>query len=73
MPDAATYQTIKNQTCALIESITLNPKPSYNIDGQMVSWSDYLKQLRETLDWVDKKLVEEGSVPSEIFSEGFSG
>jgi len=34
-----------NQITDLILKITLNPKPDYNIDGQMVKWGDYLRQL----------------------------
>ena len=51
------YQTIKNQTLAMIAEITVNPKPTYNIDGQSVQWTDYLKQLRAIVEWCDQKIA----------------
>jgi hypothetical protein len=51
------YQTIKTQTLSLIAEMTANPKPSYNIDGQSVQWSDYLKQLRATVEWCDQRIA----------------
>lgn len=35
---------------ALIQSITANPQPSYSLDGQSVSWSEYLSSLIERLE-----------------------
>lgn len=52
-------ETIRSQTLALIAEITEQPKPSYTIDGQSVSWSDYLVRLRETVDWCDRILARE--------------
>lgn len=47
---------IKQQTLNLIESLTLQPKPSYKIEGQSVSWNEYMKQLQETVRWCDSIL-----------------
>ena len=49
---------IRAQTLAILQDITENPKPTYTLDGQSVSWESYLKQLRDTLDWCDAKLEE---------------
>ena len=49
-------KTIRSQTLARIAEITAEPKPSYTIDGQSVSWNDYLKTLRETVSWCDRML-----------------
>ena len=68
--DAEQLATIKTQTLAVIVSITENPKPTYNIDGQMVAWGDYLKQLQATVKWVDDQLASES--PYEIHSQGFT-
>lgn len=70
MADSDTVSTIKTQTLALIQDLTLNPKPSYTIDGQTVSWGDYLRQLKETVEWCDKQLVAEE--PFEIHSYGYT-
>ena len=51
------YQNIKTQTLNLIAELTANPKPSYNIDGQAVQWSDYLKQLQATVEWCDLQIA----------------
>ena len=52
------YQTIKSQTLSLIADLTLNPKPSYNVDGQSVLWTDYLKQLRVVVEWCDQQIAQ---------------
>jgi len=70
MADADTLATIKSQTLAVIEEITLNPKPNYNIDGQNVAWGTYLKQLMETVTWCDGQLA--GESPVEIHSQGYT-
>lgn len=37
--------TARDQIAQLIVDITANPKPSYSIGSQSVSWSDYLSML----------------------------
>lgn len=68
--NAEQLATIKTQTLAIIVTITANPKPSYNIDGQSISWGDYLKQLEGTIAFVDKQLA--SIAPYEIHSQGFT-
>ena len=51
------YSVIKTQILAVISDITAAPKPSYSIDGQTVEWSDYLKQLRSTVEWCDQQIA----------------
>ena len=68
--DSQSIQTIKTQTLARIAEITAAPKPSYNIDGQQVAWADYLRQLRQTVDWCEQKLA--GEEPFEVRSQGFT-
>ncbi len=55
--DLQQIQTVKTQALAVIADLTANPKPSYEIDGQRVSWNDYLANLRRTIDWCDAKLA----------------
>jgi len=66
--DAEQLQTIKSQTLALIAELTASPKPTYEIDGQEVSWGDYLARLQATVDWCERKLA--GEEPFEIRSQG---
>ena len=54
----AMYLTIKTQTLSMIAELTANPKPTYNVDGQSVQWSDYLKQLRATIEWCDQQIAQ---------------
>lgn len=68
--DAAQIATIRTQTYALIVDMTANPKPSYDIDGQSVSWSDYLKTLQATINWCDQQTI--GGEPFEIVSQAFT-
>jgi len=68
--DVQQIETIKSQTLALIAELTAHPKPTYYLDGQTVSWNDYLARLRETVDWCDRKLA--GAEPFEIHSQGIT-
>jgi hypothetical protein len=61
---------IKTQTLARIAEITAEPKPTYQIDGQKVEWSDYLKQLQATADWCDAQLA--AGAPIEIQSQAYT-
>lgn len=70
MADADTIATIKSQVLANIAEITLHPKPSYTVDGQSVSWTEYLQQLQEIVNWCDVQLA--GEEPFEIQSIGYT-
>ena len=60
------YSTIKSQTLTLIDKLTQDPKPSYNVDGQSVQWSDYLQQLRATVEWCDQQIAQSAPGIEEI-------
>ena len=66
--EAEQIRTIKSQTLAVLAEVTANPKPSYAIDGQSVSWGDYLAQLRQTVRWCDEQLA--GQEPFEEHTQG---
>ena len=52
--------------------IVSKPKPSYNIDGQEVKWSEYLKQLDASIERIDEDLNKfEG--PFEEVTVAYSG
>ncbi len=68
--DAEQIATIKTQTLARMAEITAQPKPSYNIDGQMIAWGDYLRELQRAVDWCNEKLA--GETPFEIRSRGYT-
>lgn len=60
------YSTIKSQTLALIADMTASPKPSYNVDGQSVQWSEYLKQLQSVVEWCDQQIAQSAPAVEEI-------
>jgi hypothetical protein len=33
-----------------IVNVTANPKPSYNVDGEQVQWTEYLEMLQSQLN-----------------------
>mgnify|MGYP001056945441 CR=1 FL=1 len=68
--DVEQIRTIKSQTLAIIAELTANPKPTYYIDGQTVSWNAYLARLQATVDWCERKLA--GEEPFEIRSQGIT-
>jgi hypothetical protein len=61
---------IKSQTLARMAEITAEPKPTYQIDGQMVVWGDYLNRLQKTVDWCDAQLA--AHTPVEVRSQGYT-
>lgn len=48
------------------------PRPTYNIDGQEVKWSEYLKQLDASIASINKELVQD-SGPYEEVTVAYSG
>ena len=62
---------IRTQTLSQLEDLRADPKPSYSIDGQSVSWVEYTDSLQQTIDWCDQKLVD--GEPFEFRSEGTTG
>lgn len=70
MSDFQIIAAIRSQTLALMAQITAAPKPSYTLDGQTVSWADYLRQLQHTVDWCNRQLA--GEEPFEVRSTGYT-
>lgn len=66
--DLEQIATIKSQSLARIAEITASPKPSYDVDGQKVQWSEYLKQLQDVVAWCDQQTA--AGEPFEIVSVG---
>jgi hypothetical protein len=64
--DREQLETIKSQTLTQLVSLRASPKPTYNIDGQTVSWTDYLRSLEETVAWCNAQL--RGLDPAEVES-----
>ena len=54
--DVGAILQIKRQTLATLAELAREPKPTYKIDGAVVSWTEYQESLRQTVDWCDKQL-----------------
>ena len=66
--DKQQIEQIRSLTLQQLVDLRANPKPSYSIDGQSVSWDDYVQSLQDTVDWCDTKLAD--ADPFEIRSQG---
>lgn len=51
---AQNLETARNNIAAIIAQITASPKPNYSVDGESISWADYLRTLTEQLREIDK-------------------
>lgn len=68
-------KTARDNLATRIKDLTSQHKPNYSIDGQTVSWGDYLRQLLASQKEieaaiVDAELASDG--PFEIISQGFT-
>jgi hypothetical protein len=68
--DAEMIATIRQQTLALIAQITTNPRPTYDIDGQKISWGQYLGQLQAVVQWCDQQAA--AAAPVEVRTQGIT-
>ena len=68
--DAERIAAIRRQTLDLIAEITAQPKPTYDIDGQKISWGEYLGQLQKTVQWCNQQAA--ASAPTEMRSQGYT-
>ncbi len=66
--DIEQIEAIRANTFAQLVELRESPKPSYDIDGQRVSWTEYVRSLQETIEWCDVKLA--GYRPFECRSQG---
>lgn len=47
MDIVASLKTTLDNFVAALETASANPKPNYSIDGQSVSWGEYLRMLTD--------------------------
>ena len=67
MSDREQIEMIRQHTLAQLIELRSNPKPTYTIDGQTMSWTQYVTGLQNTVDWCDAKLI--GLEPFEVQSQ----
>ncbi len=59
-------RTILNQLTSLYAQITLQPKPTYNVEGNHYRWNEYLEMLGKQIEQITKLLAR--AEPFEIVS-----
>ena len=69
--DTEQIALIRSQTLDQLEQLRASPKPSYSVDGQNISWTEYAVSLQQTIDWCNAKLAD--LEPFEIKTEGTTG
>lgn len=68
--EAENYQTAINGLSAKIAEVYANPKPSYSINGQSVSWDAYRASLLNEMNSLKTLLTQAGG-PVEVTSYGY--
>jgi hypothetical protein len=68
---ATNLQTMRDNYAAKLAAISANPKPTYSIDGQSVSWDSYRKSLLEEIDKINGMLS--AAAPFEYETTGTTG
>jgi hypothetical protein len=58
-------ETIRDQASARLVEITAEQAPSYNVNGQQMSWNEYAKMLRETIAWANEAIAQGDGTPWE--------
>ena len=69
--DLDNLTTIKSQIIQRLADITANPKPSYSLDGESVSWSEYQRLLMDQLKSIREQIALEGA-PYELVTVAMS-
>lgn len=62
--------TARDNFAAKLAEVSAAPKPSYNIDGQQVSWTEYYKFLSEQVERLNQQIS--GGEPFEEVSTGIT-
>ena len=70
MTDIEQIENIRQLALAQLADLRANPKPTYTLDGQTVSWTAYINSLQEAVDWCDAKLI--GLAPFEVRSQAIT-
>lgn len=69
MAYADDLKTARDQIAVIIKEITVDPKPSYSIDGESYSWGEYLAQLMSQLNTLNDAIG--ASDPFEVTEYGY--
>ncbi len=56
--DIDKLRQIKGQILDLVAEYTVNPKPSYSLDGQSVNWTDWFQAMMARVREIDEMIAE---------------
>lgn len=70
--DVATLTQIRDRAADNLNAVLANPKPTYSIDGQSVSWTEYMERLKAEIDWATGELSRLSSSSAGAKGSGFS-
>jgi len=68
--DLENLKTAYSNVCQQLADVTANAKPTYNIDGQNVSWGDHFRNLMQAKDELAKAITDQE--PYEEHHYGFT-
>ena len=63
--NAETLTSMLNSAVAALKEAIENPKPSYSIDGQSVSWDAYRQSLNEQIAFLREQIKEAEDIVEE--------
>lgn len=61
--------TARAQVAEILVEITADPKPTYSVDGQNVSWESYFSMLTDKLEVLDRA-IQRASGPQQTSHRG---
>lgn len=67
--DLQNLQASRSNLITALVAATADPKPNYSINGQSVSWADYLKMLRSEISAMEQLIAAEDG-PYEVVAQG---
>jgi hypothetical protein len=70
--DVATLTLIRDRAADNLAAVLAAPKPTYSIDGQSVSWAEYMERLKSEIDWATGELARLAGSTSTTKGSGFS-
>lgn len=68
---ADNLQTALDNIAARLADVTANPKPSYSVDGESVSWTEYFNALTQQQLALEQAL-QRANGPFEVRSRGIT-